>query len=269
MITVDQKTGVNFVPLHTLRTTSAPSGICGNVLYATWRASFTGYASTYGPPADLTGDIVLPGSFAQSIAQQGAGLPLLWSHRTDEPVGIAKLSDSANGLVVNGTLLMSDSVAQRAYQFLKAGVVKGMSIGYSLPRDGGKVTYSDDGTRTLKEVHLREISLVAVPANPRAQVVSVKSIAQIEDVLRSVKPSDVNDEVLAQLRGVSAELKRLLAKNEECACMCDQCLDGDCVGCSNLECVDPNCEGTMAAQQATEELAALKALSLELKTIVR
>jgi HK97 family phage prohead protease len=231
--------------------------------------SFTGYGSTYGAPADLTGDIVLPGAFAQSIAQQGAGYPLLWSHKQDEPLGIAKVSDSASGLVVNGTLLMSDSGALRAHAFLKAGVIKGMSIGYSLPRGDGKVTYSDDGTRTLKEVHLHEISLVAVPANPRAQVVSVKSIGQIQDVLRGVKPADVNDAVLVQLRGVSAELKRLFAKNEECACVCDECLAGDCVDCSDPECDDPNCEGTMAAAQATEELAALKALSLELKAIVR
>jgi hypothetical protein len=41
------------------------------------------------------------------------------------------------------------------------------------------------------------------------------------------------------------------------------------VDCSDPECDDPNCEGTMAAAQATEELAALKALSLELKAIVR
>jgi len=37
---------------------------------------FIGYGSTYGAPADLTGDIVLSGAFAQSIAQQGAGYPL-------------------------------------------------------------------------------------------------------------------------------------------------------------------------------------------------
>jgi HK97 family phage prohead protease len=87
--------------------------------------AFTGYASTYGAPADLTGDIVLPGAFAQSIAQQGAGYRLLWSHKQDEPLGIAKVSDSANGLVVSGTLLMSDSGAQRAHAFLKAGCHQG------------------------------------------------------------------------------------------------------------------------------------------------
>jgi hypothetical protein len=42
----------------------------------------------------------------------------------------------------------------------------------------------------------------------------------------------------------------------------------NCVDCSDPECVDQNCEGTLAAQQATE-LAALRSLSLEPKTIVR
>jgi hypothetical protein len=43
----------------------------------------------------------------------------------------------------------------------------------------------------------------------------------------------------------------------------------NCVDGSDPECVDQNCEGTLAAQQATEELAALTSLALELKTIVR
>ena len=54
--------------------------------------SFTGYASTYGGPPDLVGDIIEPGAFAQSIAEQGKGYPLLWSHRTDEPIGLVKVT---------------------------------------------------------------------------------------------------------------------------------------------------------------------------------
>ena len=53
--------------------------------------SFSGFASTYGGPPDLVGDIIEPGAFAQSIAQQGKVLTLTpgsWSpaqeHTTDE-----------------------------------------------------------------------------------------------------------------------------------------------------------------------------------------
>src|SRR5258707_11713218 len=115
--------------------------------------TFTGYASTYGPAADMVGDVI-ENAYAQSIASQGNGYPLLWSHLQSEPLGLAKVSDSAAGLVVNGSLLMSDPAAQRAYAHLKAGSIKGLSIGYTLPNGAGKVTYADDGTRTLKEVHL-------------------------------------------------------------------------------------------------------------------
>src|SRR5437016_13791524 len=111
--------------------------------------TFVGLASPYGRPADMVGDIIEPGAYKQAIASQGAGVPLLWSHLQSEPLGLAKVSDSAAGLVVNGSLVMSDPAAQRAYAHLKAGSIKGLSIGYTLPNGAGKVTYNDDGTRTL------------------------------------------------------------------------------------------------------------------------
>ena len=230
--------------------------------------SFTGYGSTYGPPADLTGDICQAGCFAQSIAQQGAGVPILFSHKQDEPVGIGKLSDSATGLVVNGQLLMELPTAKKAHLLLKAQVIKGMSIGFTLPRGAGKVIYNNDGTRTLKEVHVHEISLVAVPADPRAQVVSVKTLGDVQHVLKTIHDA-TDPEVVSALRSINVEMKRLLQKDSSCTCDCGECLAGDCVDCSDAECDDPNCEGSMAAQQATEELAALKALAMELKAIRR
>jgi HK97 family phage prohead protease len=173
--------------------------------------TFTGYASTYGGPPDLVGDIIEPGAFAQSIASQGKGYPLLWSHRTDEPIGLAKVSDDAKGLVVNGSLVLADPAAQRAHTHLKANTVRGMSIGYDIPRGQGKVTYSDDGTRTLKEIKLYEISLVAIPANPKAQVTSVKSLTDVEHVLRTI--TDASDaDVVRQLKSIDVQLKRLLSR---------------------------------------------------------
>jgi Escherichia/Staphylococcus phage prohead protease len=87
--------------------------------------AFTGYASTYGPPADMVGDVVMPGAFTKAIQVQGNGYPLLWSHMQSEPIGLAKVSDSKDGLVCNGQLLLSDPAAQRAYEHLKAGSIKG------------------------------------------------------------------------------------------------------------------------------------------------
>jgi HK97 family phage prohead protease len=232
--------------------------------------TFTGYASTYGGPPDLVGDVIEPGAYKQAIASQGSGYPLLWSHLQSEPLGLAKVSDSAAGLVVNGSLLMSDPAAQRAYAHLKAGSIKGLSIGYTLPNGAGKVTYSDDGTtRTLKEVHLHEVSLVAVPANPRAQVVTVKTLGQIENVLRSYRPGDVTAADIEQLRNIDLTLKTLLRKDSACQCDCPECISGDCIDCTDGGCADANCEGSMTAAQDAEELAMLKSFALSLKAIVR
>src|SRR5271170_6051856 len=172
--------------------------------------TFTGYGSTYGGPPDLVGDIIEPGAFQQSIAQQGKGLPLLWSHRTDQPIGTAKLSDDTKGLLVHGSLVLADPKAQAAHAHLKAGSIKAMSIGYDVPHGQGKVSYADDGTRTLKEIKLYEISLVAIPANPRAQITAVKSLADCEHVVRALRDATEPDALFA-LKSIDRELKRLLA----------------------------------------------------------
>jgi hypothetical protein len=111
---------------------------------------------------------------------------------------------------------------------------------------------------------LHEVSPVAVPANPRAQVVTVKSLAQIETVLRNYRPGEVTAADLDQLHSIHAALKALLKKDALCECDCEECLAGDCADCSDPECVDPNCEG-MKARQDAEDLKLLKSFAMELK----
>lgn len=226
--------------------------------------AFSGYASTYGPPADMVGDIVERGAFSQSIAQQGKGYPLLWAHDQASPIGVAKVSDSRDGLICDGSLVMADPIAQRAYAHLKAGSVKGLSIGFTLPNDERKIVHGSDGTRSLREVHLHEISLCAIPANPRAQVTGVKSLGEIETLLRSVRATEVNAETLRQLRSIDAELRRLMRKDDECQCDCPECLAGDCEDCSDPDCDDPNCEANVRQQEAN----ALEMLASDMKRLI-
>jgi HK97 family phage prohead protease len=176
--------------------------------------SFSGFASSYGDPPDYVGDVIEPGAFKQAIAQQGRGYPLLWAHQQSEPVGIARISDSQSGLVVDGELLLDDPAAVRAHRHLKAGSIKGLSIGFTVPRGQGKSSYRDDGVRVLREVHLHEISLVAVPANPRATVTSVKTLGDVRHVLTSLRDGDVDDDELSELDAIDRELKRLLVAHD-------------------------------------------------------
>jgi hypothetical protein len=184
-----------------------------------------------------------------------------------EPSGLAKISDSPAGLTVNGSLLMSDPAAQRAYDHLKMGSIKGLSIGYQAAP--ANTTYSDDGAvRTLKSIRLFEISLCAVPCSPGAVVQSVKSLAQVETVLRSYRPGAVTAADLDQLRSIDATLKELLRKDAACTCACDDCMAGDCAACSDMceEC--DACEECMAARADDAAFAdALTAAAADLKKL--
>jgi HK97 family phage prohead protease len=137
--------------------------------------TFTGLASPYGDPPDLVGDVIQKGAFTQAIRQQpAAGYPLLWVHKTDEPIGVARVSDSGAGLAVDGKMFLQDPAAQKAYIHAKGGSVRGISIGFLHPT-GDNVAWRDDGARVLKSIHLVELSLCPIPAAPMRTASGIRS----------------------------------------------------------------------------------------------
>jgi HK97 family phage prohead protease len=129
--------------------------------------SFVGLASVYGN-VDLGNDVVMPGAFTKTIHEKGE-VPILWQHDPREPIGIGRISDSPDGLVIKADLALESPTAAKAYALLKKGVLKGLSIGYDAVRDEIKA-----GVRHLKEVALWEVSLVTFPMNQMANVIAVK-----------------------------------------------------------------------------------------------
>jgi HK97 family phage prohead protease len=158
---------------------------------------FVGYASVFNV-VDSQHDMVMPGAFAFTLEQRAGQIKLLWQHQWDAPIGIiTKLFEDARGLYVEGQLLMEITQAKEAYALLKAGVVKGLSIGYT---PGRWKRDPDTGVRQLQSVDLWEISLVTTPANAAAQVTVVKS--EDEQLRRSgayMKLADVLDNALRAL----------------------------------------------------------------------
>lgn len=126
--------------------------------------------------------------------QRAQPVQLLWQHQWEEPIGVIEtLFEDARGLFVRGKLLMDVARAREAHALLKAGVLRGMSIGYNVKRAQRDPA---TGIRKLLEIELFEISLVTFPANDAAQVTVVKSAAnefaqfvaalnRVEQVLRS------------------------------------------------------------------------------------
>lgn len=139
---------------------------------------FSGIASTYGN-TDRGGDLILKGAFAKTLAEGGPTRPLLWQHDPDSPIGLCELKDSDAGLLVDrGTILRQLEDGTKAYETMKAGIVKGLSIGYEAMQWEYQQPSSPDAwpIRILKEVKLWEVSVVTFPMNEAATVTSVKSV---------------------------------------------------------------------------------------------
>lgn len=188
--------------------------------------SFSGYLSVFGN-VDSGGDIIAAGAFADSIKSwkaRGQMPPVLWQHRTGEPLGpFIDMREDDHGLWVKGQLLVDDVPrAREARALLKARAITGMSIGY-VTRDESmdRVT----GIRTLKQIELYEGSIVTFPMNGLATVSAVKSridtidtLADAEHLLRDAAGLS-KSEAVAFVSRVKAAAMRYQQGEEELAAL--------------------------------------------------
>lgn len=178
--------------------------------------TFEGYGSVFGVE-DSYGEIVAPGAFTESLTElagKGRVVPVLWQHRSDQPIGTyADIHEDDYGLFVKGSLLI-DAVGQaaEAHALLKAGAVSGLSIGYWVRQS----TYDEKTkVRTLTQLDLVEVSLVTFPACDDARVEAVKfklahgelpDIREFEKLLREAGFSKTQAAVVAN-RGLQHLLR--------------------------------------------------------------
>lgn len=133
------------------------------------KLQITGYASRFGEP-DFSGDIVRPGAFAASLLSLGGrALPMLFGHDTKNPIGVwSRLVEDERGLFVGGEIIGGTPRADRAIHLIKAGAIRGLSIGYR-PVRAQKQTKG----RALYELDLWEVSVVAFPMLRSAQITQI------------------------------------------------------------------------------------------------
>lgn len=152
---------------------------------ATDEGRIAGYASTFDN-IDDQGDVVRRGAFLDTIAVQRGQVPMLWQHRTNEPIGkTTLLAENDRGLVIEGQLLLKIQKAQEAFALIKEGIVKGFSIGYEPTKWAWRK--GTDNVRELSAIRLYEVSPVTFPANEEAQILSSKEctdIRRVEGILR-------------------------------------------------------------------------------------
>jgi uncharacterized protein len=178
---------------------------------------FEGFGSIFGN-VDSYKEIVAPGAFADSLAAwKAAGRlpPVLWQHRSGEPIGpYLAMEEQAVGLHVKGQLLVNDvQRAKEARALMKAKAVNGLSIGFVTREDSyDRVS----GIRTLKKIDLWEVSVVTFPANPAAQISSVKSAIDAIETLRDAEAylRDVGRLSNAQAGAFIGHIKSLSSQRE-------------------------------------------------------
>jgi HK97 family phage prohead protease len=133
-------------------------------------ATIAGYASIFGE-RDLAGDVVDANAFATSlkeISAAGHRLPMLWAHQQTDTIGSwSVLREDSVGLYAEGSINTAVEKGREALALVKAGDLSGLSIGYQVAGTGREVK---DGIPHLTKVKLLEISLVAVPAAPKARI---------------------------------------------------------------------------------------------------
>jgi len=152
------------------------------------KGEFSGYASTW--TKDVYGDVIQPGAFAQSIADQKGKVPLFYNHddSLDNTLGAAiGLAEDAKGLLMNGQLALDTSAGKNAYALLKLYDSLDYRMGLSIGFIATDIDMDEsNNTRRINTIELWEISITPFPANKRAFVDDVKSIRDIEKRLRDV-----------------------------------------------------------------------------------
>jgi HK97 family phage prohead protease len=134
-----------------------------------------GYGSVFDV-VDQGGDIIAPGAFKQSL-NSGRKVKMLYQHDASAVVGVwNKMEEDGKGLRVEGKLLTSVKAGAEAYEYVKAGAIDGLSIGFRTIKSMDR-----NGKRVIMQAELWEVSLVTFPMNEMARIDAVKAAEMSRD----------------------------------------------------------------------------------------
>ena len=147
------------------------------------KREITGVATT--PEPDRVGDIVEP----MGVKFKNP-LPLLWQHDHEKPVGTVKFEKpTKDGIRFVATLpvIAEDGklkeMVDLAWQSVKAGLVRGVSIGFR-PLE---YSYLEGGGVRFTESEVYELSLATVPCNQSATIETIKALDRKQRGIKLVK----------------------------------------------------------------------------------
>lgn len=147
--------------------------------------TFSGYGAVFGN-VDVIGDKILPGAFADTLAERklsGRPLPMHFNHGLpdvggERAIGVWRVVEEDNaGLRVEGKISGMGTDRGRFYfERLRDGAISGLSIGFKAKSVAyGRTGAPGEARRTISALSLAEVSIVDDPANPHARISGVKS----------------------------------------------------------------------------------------------
>lgn len=131
-----------------------------------------GYAST--PDVDRVADIVNPDCLIKSVDRMGMPAFIHQHDLSGIPMGVCeKVYMEGNNTAVE-LKMPKDDLGKTIKARIDIGAYKGLSIGY-IAKD---YEYTAEGYRLINDLDWYEVSLVTIPANPKAEILEVKNKLQ-------------------------------------------------------------------------------------------
>ena len=168
-------------------------------------AVFQGIAST--DDMDMHGDVLAAGCFLP-IPMRGSRPDVLCCRdhdRTKVIGGWTRIEQDGKELLVEGELCLGVAAARETYALMQKGYLTGLSVGYQPDRDS--IRYEKD-RRTISRGRLREISVVAAPANAAARISLVKSEAMDWLIERGCTLADIEAALATALEKLAGNMQR-------------------------------------------------------------
>ncbi len=173
---------------------------------------FRGLASVFGNE-DLQGEVVDKGAFKKSIKESRGKVRMLRDHDRSMFLGIAEVSENEKGLLVDpGRINLEKQIGKEAFSDIRFSLSQKlpmeMSIGFNIidEKVEGDVIH-------LKQIDLKEVSIVTFAANPQATVLETMGVDGWCDAIKGFMDEAKSGRAFS-LRDVRS-LKRLVAAGFE------------------------------------------------------
>jgi HK97 family phage prohead protease len=179
----------------------------------------SGYGSVFGV-TDLGNDIVMKGAFNRTL-NTGKTVKMLWQHNREEPIGVwTDIKTDDHGLVLTGQLALNTQKGRETHELLKLGALDGLSIGFIAV----DTEFNSKGEREIKEVNLKEVSVVTFPMNEDATVMAVKSehpdltveqIKEVSEFIRTLVEPEEEIDQKDEIDTIAEDLADILSENKD------------------------------------------------------